>query len=143
METEKQGGRVNNNCQNFPCELFQGSVVQFKMKAGGLAGPSSAGTLIPPSIIITDRGVHPLQQGLVWRSTRCPVTVQTVVVLRCLFSPWHVCRGFPVQRVGKAELGNDFKLILGLSGEPGRLLKLKRSSCSISSRPPKNLFYIH
>lgn len=46
-----------------------------------------------------------------------------------------MCRGLPVQRVGETELGNDLQLILGLSGEPGRLLKLKqRDSYGSGSR---------
>lgn len=53
------------------------------------------------------------------------VCVEVFRVCGAAPSPRHVRGGFPVQRVGEAELGNDFELVLGLSGEPRRLLELE------------------
>lgn len=41
--------------------------------------------------------------------------------------------GFPVQGVREAELGDDFELVLRLSGEPRRLLELKQGAVGLAA----------
>lgn len=56
-------------------------------------------------------------------------------------SPRHVRGGFPVQGVREAELGNDSELVLGLPGEPRRLLELKHGAVRLANhgrvQPPR------